>query len=382
MRVAVIRTTLNRGSGQVVHIKETAKALKAKNHYVEVFCRQSLENLGDIPVNIVNDPLKNTLFFRHFTFSLSLLKFIEDFDIVHSQYHPGVLAGSLSHLIKGKPHVFTYHGFAPVRVWSSIRQMLKMIDHRLGTFIALKYGIDYILTVSEYLKRELVEKYYFPSDRILVCYNGIDFRRFNLSVKGDLIRERYKLGDKPLVLFFGRLVPYKGVQYILQAAPLILKEVPNTYFIVAGTSRHDFIKISRLLTNQKIRERFIFTGYIPDEEVPQFYSTCDVFCFPSLWEGFGIPPAEAQACGKPVVAFNNCAIPEVVKNFETGILVPPRDWRSLAKATSMLLKDPDRAIKMGLDGNKWVTNQFTWEKVATVVSEAYKRAVNYHGVWC
>jgi len=382
MNIAIIRTTLNRGSGQVVHIREVASKLKSKGHYARIFCRQLLDDIQDLPVTIIEDPLGGVPFMRHFTFALSTTEVIEDFDLIHTQYHPCIFAGNTAHLLKKKPHVFTYHGFAPVNVWSSSRQMVKMIDHRIGTFFALRYGVDFVLTVSEYLKRELVEKYLFPSERILVCYNGVDFERFNLHVKGEVIRERYGLKDNPVVLFFGRLVPYKGVQYILQAAPQILKEVPDAFFIVAGASRHDTLKISQLLDRKNIRERFIFTGYVLNEEVPQLYAACNVFCFPSLWEGFGIPPAEAQATGKPVVAFNNCAVPEVVEDKVTGILVPPKNWKALAESVVHLLQNVNLAEEMGRKGNERIQRMFTWDKVAEVVETAYSKAIKYHGVRC
>lgn len=382
MKIAVIRTTLNKGSGQAVHIRETSRQLMSRGYDIQVFCRHVFEDMGDIPVTVVDDPLKDLPFVRHLSFAFSLVGKVQDFDLVHTQYHPGVFAGCVSHFLKEKPHVFTYHGFAPVNVWGSGRQMLKMIDHRVGTFLAARYGIDYALTVSEYLKRELAEKYLFPSERILVCYNGVDLERFSPHVSGESIRDHFKLGSKPVVLFLGRLVPYKGVEFMLQAAPLILREVPDAYFLVGGASRHDTLKISRLLADQRVRERFIFMGYVPDGEVAQLYASCDVFCFPSLWEGFGIPLAEAQAVGKPVVAFNNCAVPEVVEDQRTGILVPPRNWRKLAKSVVFLLKNRDVAYVMGKAGRERVGRLFTWDRVAKVVETAYEKAVEYHGVRC
>jgi glycosyltransferase involved in cell wall biosynthesis len=151
---------------------------------------------------------------------------------------------------------------------------------------------------------------------------------------------------------------------------------------VGGASGHDTLKISRLLADQRVRERFIFMGYVPDGEVAQLYASCDVFCFPSLWEGFGIPLAEAQAVGKPVVAFNNCAVPEVVEDQRTGILVPPRNWRKLAKSVVFLLKNRDVAYVMGKAGRERVGRLFTWDRVAKVVETAYEKAVEYHGVRC
>lgn len=377
MKIAIIRTTLNKGSGQVVHIREVAKRLKAKGHKVEIICREKFEELGEIPVKLINPPL-NIPFLRHFTFAFSAGRHLDDYDLVNTQYHPGIFAGNVAHFLKDKPHVHTFHGFAPIGVWKSTRQMVKMIDHRLGTFSALRFGVDYIVTVSQYLKKRLVKSYFFPHEKITVSYNGVDLNRFNIKVSGDSIRERYKLKDYPLVLFFGRLAPYKGVQYMLQAIPMILKDISDVKFLVAGASRYDVVKIAKFIGSSYIKEKLIFTGYVPDEEVPQLYAACDVFCFPSLWEGFGLPPAEAQACGKTVVAFNNCAIPEVVKHGETGILVAPKDSKALAKAIVTLLKNHELREEMGKKGYERVLKLFTWDKVADIIEEAYKRAIKYH----
>lgn len=382
LKVAIVRSTLNRGSGQVVHIREISKRLIKKGYHVELFCRESFVELKDIRVNCVHVPLKNVPFLRHFTFASSIARLTSEFDIVHTQYHPGIFGGNFSHMLNDIPHVSTFHGFAPIAHWTNVRQMIKMLDHRIGTFFALRLGVDHIITVSEYLKRILVERYFISPEKITVCYNGVDLERFNPKVDGNILREKYKLKNKKLVLFFGRLVPYKGAQYVIKAAPLIIREVPECFFIVAGASRHDKLKIDEMLNVPKLKEKFIFTGYVPDEEVTQLYASCDVFVFPSLWEGFGIPLAEAQAVGKPVVAFNTCAIPEVVENGLSGILVPPKDWKALANAIIYLLKNYDVASKMGEHGYNKVRKMFTWDDVTRKVEEAYKKAMIYHSVRC
>ncbi len=382
LKVAIVRSTLNRGSGQVVHIREISKRLIEKGYYVELFCRESFVSLKDVKVNCVPDPLKNVPFLRHFTFASSIVRCTKGFDIIHTHYHPGIFGGIFSHTFNDTPHVFTFHGFAPITRWTNVRQMVKMLDHRIGTFFALRWGVDHILTVSEYLKRVLVKKYLIPPEMVTVCYNGVDFKRFSPKVDGDNFRERYKLKDKKVVLFFGRLVPYKGAQFIIRAAPLIVKEVPECYFIVAGASRHDRLQIDKMLNVSKLKKRFIFTGFVPDEEVPLLYASCDVFSFPSLWEGFGMPLAEAQAVGKPVVAFNTCAIPEVVENRRSGLLVPPNDWRALANAIIYLLKNTDVASRMGEYGYNRVRKIFTWDIVTEKVEEAYKKAIIHHSVQC
>ncbi|MBS7627114.1 glycosyltransferase family 4 protein, partial [Candidatus Bathyarchaeota archaeon] len=154
---------------------------------------------------------------------------------------------------------------------------------------------------------------------------------------------------------------------------LVTEHIPNVKFIVAGGTRFDRMKIQNYITSGKIRRSIIFTGYLPGSEVPLLYSACDVFCYPSMWEGFGLTPAEAQASAKPVVAFNHCAIPEVVKNNETGILVNPRDHKGLAEAIVKLLRDPDLRREMGEEGRRRVERLFNWDNVVDKTVEVYRQ---------
>jgi glycosyltransferase involved in cell wall biosynthesis len=118
----------------------------------------------------------------------------------------------------------------------------------------------------------------------------------------------------------------------------------------------------------------VFTGYVPDREVPQLYAACDIFCYPSLWEGFGLTPAEAQACGKPAVAFDNCALPEVIDDGHTGLLVEPRNVKALAEALICLLHDEERRISMGLEARERVLRLFSWDKAAQQTLQVYHEA--------
>ncbi len=223
---------------------------------------------------------------------------------------------------------------------------MKMVDHRIGTFLALRFGVDRIIAVSQYLKRQLLDSYKVDEEAVHVVYNCIDTERFNPEVEGAEIRRKYGLGDAPTVLYLGRLAPYKGVHYLIRAIPLILRARPDVKFLIAGSSRYDMLNLPEMAKSLGIRESVIFTGFVPDKLVPKFYACCDIFCYPSLWEGFGLPVAEAGATGKPVVAFGVCAIPEVVENESTGLLVDPRHSR-LAEAIIGLLDDEKTCRRMG-----------------------------------
>lgn len=375
MRIAYVRSTLHTGSGLVNHIMEIAKRVKRAGNEVALVSRENEIKSNGIPIHELRFTGDNISFLRNLVFPFRGLSALADFDVIHTQYHPGIFAGNVAAEFQGKPHVFTFHGFAPVRAWRSYRQRLKMVDHRVGTFLALRSKVDKIITVSHFLKEELMKRYFVERDKIRVIYNGVDTERFNPTVNGRSMRECYKLENCPTVLYLGRLAPYKGVQFLMKAIPDVLKELPETKFLITGGMRYDVADLSRLIKRLKIENSIVFTGYVSDTDVPKLYACCDVFCYPSLWEGFGLTPAEAQACGKPVVAFNTCAIPEVVKNGRTGLLVEPRNVKALANALISLLNEGERRFRMGLEARKRVLQRFSWDKAAERTVRIYREVL-------
>jgi glycosyltransferase involved in cell wall biosynthesis len=382
LKIAIVRTTLHRGSGQAVHIKEIGRRLVRRGHEVTIFAREVFEDLDSLPSRRVSSSFDGVPFIRHLGFTMKAGVLIQGYDLVHTQYHPDIFVGNYLHSIKNIPHVFTYHGFAPIRLWVNPMQKLKMIDHKVGTFPSLRAGVDQIISVSEFLKNELTSRFMIRPEKIQVIYNGVDPERFRPEVNGEEMRKRYGLAHRPVVLFLGRLAPYKGIQYLIKAIPSILKQIPEAIFLIAGSARYDTARIGSMLATASMRRAVIFTGFVPESEVPKIYAACDLFCYPSLWEGFGLTPAEAQACGKPVVAFRHCALPEVVAHGETGILVKPGDHEELANAVVELLSDPARMVEMGRRGHRRVKRLFSWDVAADRTVSVYERAISIHGMQC
>lgn len=379
LRVAMVRTTLHKGSGQVVHITELAKRLRKKGIEIKVFTRECWEDLSPIETVKVEFKGSSLPFIRHFGFMVRSSMLIKEFDIVHTQYHPGVFTGNFVRTLRRIPHVFTFHGYAPIRSWYNPKQKLKMFDHTLGTILALRAGVDRVIAISYYMQDVLTRFYNFDQRKISVVYNGVDIERFQPNTDGSILKTKYNLDDSPNILYLGRMDPYKGVQFLLRALPLVLEKVPNAKFIIAGATRFDRISVQDFVLSKKMRNSLIFTGYVSEAEVPLLYSICDIFCYPSMWEGFGLTPAEAQASGKPVVAFNHCAIPEVVRNNETGILVEPKDHKKMAEAIIKLLKDMNLRKFMGNEGRKRVEKLFTWDLSAKKTFEVYRNIVEDKG---
>lgn len=374
LQIAILRCTLHEGSGQVIHISELARGLRSLGHNVVVFSREV--EIGDvgIPIREVSFQGDHIPFVRNLVFPFRCLPSFEKFDIVHSQYHPSIFVGTLAKKTLGKPHVFTYHGFAPIGIWRNPRQQIKMLDHRVGTFFALRFGVDRIVTVSRYLKRQLLDSYKVNEETIHVIYNCINTERFNPEVKGDEIRRKYGLSDAPTILYLGRLAPYKGVHFLIRAIPLILRVIPEAKFLIAGSRRYDMLNLPGMAESLGVKESVIFTGFVPDRLVPKFYASCDIFCYPSLWEGFGLPVAEAGATGKPVVAFRTCAIPEIVENESTGFLVEP-DHTQLAEAIIAILEDEKMRKEMGQEARNRISRLFSWRNMVEKTLKVYEEVL-------
>ncbi len=241
--------------------------------------------------------------------------------------------------------------------------------------MALRFGVDKIIAVSRFLKRELVDSYKLDDNTIRVIYNCIDTERFSPNVDGELVRRKYGLETAPIVLYLGRLAPYKGVHYLIRAMPLILQENPEVKFLIAGSRRYDMLNLPRMAKSLGVNESVIFTGFVPNKLVPEFYSCCDIFCYPSLWEGFGLPVAEAGATGKPVVAFKLCAIPEVVEHGSTGFLVEP-DHRKLAEAIITLLGDKKMRREMGREAENRISSLFSWRRMVEETLKVYEEVLD------
>ena len=376
LRIAYVRSSLHSGSGLVNHMMEIAKRVKRAGNDVVIISRETEIKSKDIPICELRFTGDSIPFLRNLIFPFKTLHVLNGFDLIHTQYHPSIFVGNAAAKFLKKPHVFTYHGFAPIRAWRNYKQRLKMMDHRFGAFFALHSKVHKIITVSYFLKEELMKKYFVEGDKIRVIYNGVDTKRFNPNVRGESIRELYRIKNCPTVLYLGRLAPYKGVQFLIEAIPKVLKELPDAKFLIGGAMRYDIADLGQVIKKLRIKDSVVFTGYVPNVDVPKLYACCDVFCYPSLWEGFGLTPAEAQACGKPVVAFNTCAIPEVVKNGHTGLLVEPRNVDALAKALVALLTNEERRFNMGLEARKQVLQFFSWNKAAEQTLQIYREALS------
>jgi phosphatidylinositol alpha-mannosyltransferase len=209
---------------------------------------------------------------------------------------------------------------------------------------------------------------YFPAEYKIIP-NGIDFKRFSTElppIKG--------LRDGKLnILFVGRAEKRKGLNYLLQAYRKIKQELPQTRLIVVGPGNRQ--KYEPAVKRMKLDD-VIFTDYVPNEELPAYYQSADVFCAPATGgESFGIILLEAMAASRPIVASDIEGYASVMSQGIEGLMVPPKDVTALAKALLELLKDEPGRREMGLRGQRKSEN-YSWPNVAKTVNEYYLSIYN------
>lgn len=202
--------------------------------------------------------------------------------------------------------------------------------------------------------------------RIAVVPYGVDLNRFQPSPRP--ARDRVVIG------WLGRLSPEKGLRYLIEAAALALQERPNLEFLLIGDGP-ERMTLAQLATRLGIADRLRFQGAVPHETVAAALQRMDIFALPSLAEGFGVAAVEAAAMELPVIGTNTQGIPDVVKDGETGLLVPPKDPRALADAILSLAADPERRHQMGRAGRAFVAERYNWQANAAEMERVYAQAL-------
>ena len=269
--------------------------------------------------------------------------------------------------------------------------------------------VDLVTTVSDYITEKTRRQFPMIAGRCQTIYNAIDAAEFGRIRNCDT-----PPGRERRILYAGAVSPHKGLHVLLDAFSIVVKEYPAVRLDIVGSqgtyplaenfefSERELIEsiypfyafdwtskikgklglaphdsgtylahLKQRLSNEA-SSKVAFLGFVPRPELVDLYYSADVFAFPPIWnEGFGIPPVEAMAAGVPVVATRSGAIPETVKDHQTGFLVSKNDPRELAAALLKLLHDDDLRAKMGRAARDWVHANFTWDKIAEKMYKSY-----------
>ena len=222
-----------------------------------------------------------------------------------------------------------------------------------------------VIMSSEYQAKQAVNNYHVPAHKVRRVYSGVRWSEImDRGFQTNPLRRSVRL------LFVGRLVPEKGIITLLETAEILgQRGIPFTLDIVGPGKDKPYV-ISKLKTN-KTKDKIIFHGPVTHDNVIKYYRNSDVFFYPSKEESFGNVLAEAMAAGLPVISSKAGAIPEVVEDGKTGILVHPGKADTFADAVEFLVNNREEMREMGIQGIQRVKENFTWEKTAESLEQIY-----------
>ncbi|HUF23525.1 MAG TPA: glycosyltransferase family 1 protein [Vicinamibacterales bacterium] len=227
-----------------------------------------------------------------------------------------------------------------------------------------------VLTVSEASKRDILRFFHVPSSKVEVIYNALDPAFDNPPEAEDVIRvrQRYQLDDS-FLLYAGNIKPHKNVDRVIEAfARLKKRGFERLKLVIIGDEISKSPQLRRAVHRHQLHKHVRFLGFVPDATLAILYRLADVFVFPSLYEGFGLPPLEAMASGTPVVTSNVSSLPEVVG--DAALLVDPHDAEAIAAATERILTDEAlrrTLVQKGLAR----AHGFSWERSVRRIRDVY-----------
>jgi len=233
--------------------------------------------------------------------------------------------------------------------------------------------IDSVITISQQSKSDIIHHLPLKSEKITVTplAAGAKFRPVP-STENEPILAQHEV-ESPYILYVGSIEPRKNLVRLLEAYALLRDWSEEWGLVIVGA--RNFWKstpVAEKVKQLKLEDCVHFTGYVPDKDLPVLYSAADLFVFPSLYEGFGLPVLEAMACGTPVVTSNSTSLPEVAG--EAALLVDPYDVEAIAEAMMRVLSDPELAADLRQRGLARA-KQFTWEKTARETIKVYERVL-------
>lgn len=371
VKIAIdIRRMTEFGVGTYIrNVVRTLGRLDHENQYLLIGSPAKVEEIGTLPPNFQTVPLlasdRSVEGYREFRSALKGLRC----DLVHI------------------PNLFSVPRMLPCPYVMTVHDMLEHMSRareqsgfwRTFHFQMTKRvlaGAARIFAVSNFTSNEIEKLFEIPSDRVEVIYNAIDERFLHghaSPADRDLIARRYQV-TYPFLLYAGRISPHKNVVRMIEAFSALKTELerdqayPDLKLIIIGDDLSGNPDLRRTVVRSGVQHDVRFLGFVPIEVLRIFYDEAKIFVFPSLYEGFGLPPLEAMVHGTPVVTSNVSSLPEVVGN--AAVLVNPENVFEIMRALHRTLMDKALRDRMKERGYKQAA-RFSWETSVRRILEAY-----------
>ncbi len=355
------------------HVLELAKHLKKRGHEITVFTTLldgTIENEIVEGIKVKRVKPITILFSTPINLNIGRALEGEEFDIIHGHSPPPLSCffAARNAAKREIPFVLTYHCdlelpflFGPL--------LVQLYQRTLATYTVKKS--DQIITTTDTYGATSRTVW---QEEAKVIPNAVDAKTFNPDNDGSRVRKKHGIADhEKVVLYIGRIVYHKGLQYLVESACYLEDDVK---YIIGGTG--DFMEnLEYSVKRFGLEDRVIFPGRIPNDELPEYYGAADVFVLPSIsrLEAFGIVTLEAMASEVPVVVSDIPGVREVIVEGRHGLLAEPMKAIDIAGKVRTILENSDMSEKMGKAGRKVVEERYTWDIVAEQLEEVYKELV-------
>jgi glycosyltransferase involved in cell wall biosynthesis len=287
-------------------------------------------------------------------------------------YHVPQNGVGLSENIKCKK-VITLHDIIPLRMPETVSdRYLKIFNDELPKILD---NCDGIITVSDFSKNDIAKEFNFPSKNIYVTSLAAEsiYKPMSKCESKALITKKYGI-QEDFILYVGGFSPRKNIIGLIEAYSNLSNRLKETFkLVIIGRKGPSYHKYKRRTEELNVSNNVIFTDFIPIEDMPLFYNATEVLVYPSFYEGFGLPPIEAMACGTPVIVSNVTSLPEVC--YESALFIDPNDIDSLTYDITKVLSNSLLKLTM-VKKSLTRSKNFSWNKTALDTISAYKSILN------
>ncbi|MGL5152584.1 MAG: glycosyltransferase family 4 protein [Clostridium sp.] len=269
--------------------------------------------------------------------------------------------------------VITLHDIIPLRMPETVSdRYLKIFNDDLPKSLP---SLDGIITVSEYSKKDISKEFNYPLDKIFVTPLAAEkiYKPMSKCKCKSIIKDKYGIEDK-FILYVGGFSPRKNILGLIEAFSIIpMEDRLNTKLVIVGKKGPSYENYKKRAIKLGIDSDVIFTDFIQLDDMPIFYNASEMLVYPSFYEGFGLPPVEAMACGTPVITSNVTSLPEVC--YDSALLVNPYNIEALSYTMSRVLNDSFLMLTM-VKKSLMRSTLFTWNNTAKLTVDAYKSILN------
>ncbi len=393
--------------GMNVYVRDLSRELGRRGIYVDVFTRSqnpAVPRVSDalgpngrtihLPAGPETPYDKNLVFDHLPEFVEGVKDFAQEegiaYDLIHSHYW---LSGWVARELRkswGVPIIQMFHTLGRLKNIVAQSEEEMEMARRIEVETEIMAFADRIVAATAMEKAQMTQLYGADPAKITVIPCGVDLSLFR-PIPMDEARERLDICDrKHMVLFVGRIERLKGIDTLLEAMAIVVRDLPNwqeeiCVCIVGGDASEDSAIVDKemqrlqdLRAELGIADLVTFLGAQAQDALPDHYSAADVVVMPSYYESFGMVALEAMACGTPVIASQVGGLSFTVQDGVTGFLVPDRDPPALAEKTTLLLKEKVLRNKLGIQGIEWA-QQHSWAKIADQIMSLYS---DLHSALC